>query len=52
MSTIEKAFAVILKNIGIALHTIGAGLASGLPREYSIAKANYFYDKAEENIKE
>ena len=47
---IEKALAATLKNIGTALHIIGAGLALGLPKEYSTAKANYFYGKAEEDV--
>ena len=45
ISAIEKALAVVLKNIGTALYTIGVGLIPGLSREYSTAKANYFYDK-------
>ncbi len=52
MLVIEKALAAILKDIGTALHIIGAGSASGSPREYSTAKANYFYGKAGENIEE
>ncbi len=52
MTIIEKALAVTLKDIGTAFHTIGAGPASGPPREYSTAKANYFYDKAGEDVKE
>ncbi len=31
---------------------IGAGLTPGLPREYSITKANYFYGKVGEDVKE
>ena len=52
MSAIEKALATALKDIGTALHIIGMGPASGLPREYSIAKANYFYGKAGEDVEE
>ncbi len=52
MLAIKKALAAALKNIGTVFHTIGAGLASGSPREYSIAKANYFYGKAEEDVEE
>ncbi len=48
----EKALAAALKDISTALHTIGAGLASGPPREYSTAKANYFYGKAEKDVEE
>jgi len=48
----EKALAAALKDIGTALHTIGAGLASGLAREYSMAKANYYYGKIGEDVKE
>ena len=52
MIAIEKTLAAALKNIGTALHTIGAGPASGPTREYSTAKANYFYGKAEEDVEE
>ncbi len=52
MTVTEKALAAVLKDIGTALHIIGAGSASGLAREYSIAKANYFYGKAGEDIEE
>ena len=52
MLAIEKALATVLKDIDITLHTISVESASGLPREYNIAKANYFYRKAEENVKE
>ena len=52
MTAIEKAFAAALKDIGIALHTIGARPASGLLRKYSTAKANYFYSKAEKDVEE
>ena len=52
MITTEKALAVTLKDIGNALNTIGAGLAPGLPKEYSTAKANYFYSKAGEDVEE
>jgi len=52
MTAIEKALATALKDIGTALHTIGAGPASGSARKYSTAKTNYFYGKAEEDIKE
>ena len=46
MTVTEKALAATLKDIGTALYTIGAGLAPGSLREYSTAKANYFYGKA------
>ncbi len=52
MSAIEKALAAALKDIGTALHIIGVGPASGPAREYSTAKANYFYGKAGEDIEE
>ena len=52
MTATEKALAAALKDIGTALHTIGAGLAPGTAREYSTAKANYYYGKAEENVEE
>src|SRR6266498_4017822 len=52
MTMTEKALAAVLKDIGTALHTIGAELALGSAREYSIAKANYYYDKAGEEVEE
>ncbi len=52
ISATEKAFAVTLKDIGTTLHTIGAGLASGLLREYGTTKANYFYGKAGKDVEE
>ena len=52
MTMTEKAVAAAFKNIGITLYIIGVGSASGPPKEYSITKANYFYDKAREDIKE
>ncbi len=52
MSTIEKTLAAALKDIDTALHIIGAGLAPEPPREYSIIKVNYFYDKVGEDIEE
>jgi len=52
MTATEKALAAALKDIGIALHMIGAGPASGPAREYSMAKANYFYGKAGEDVEE
>jgi len=48
----EKALAITLKDIGTAFHTIGAGLAPELSRKYSTVKANYFYSKAGEDVKE
>ncbi len=45
MTVTEKALAAALKDIGTALHTIGAGPVPGPPREYSTAKANYYYGK-------
>ncbi len=52
MTATEKALAAALKDISTALHTIGAGLAPGLPREYSIAKVNYYYGKAGKDVEE
>ena len=52
MTATEKALAAALKNIGTALHTIGAGPVPELAREYSTAKANYYYGKAGEDVKE
>ena len=52
MTVIEKALAAALKDIGTVLHTIGAGPASGPAREYSTAKANYYYGKAGEDVEE
>ena len=52
MSATENVLAAALKDIGTALHTIGAGSASGPAREYSTAKANYFYGKAGEDVEE
>ncbi len=52
MTATEKALAAALKNIGTALHTIGAGLAPGPAREYSTAKANYYYGKVGEDVEE
>ena len=50
MTATEKALAAALKDISTTLHTIGAGPASGSAREYSTAKANYYYGKAGEDI--
>ena len=52
MTATEKALAATLKDIGIALHTISAGPAPGLAREYITAKANYYYGKAGEDVEE
>src|SRR6266498_519471 len=52
MTATEKALAAALKDIGTALHTIGAGPGPAPPREYSTAKANYYYGKAGEDIEE
>ncbi len=52
MIATEKALATALKDIGNVLNVLGAGPALGPQREYSIAKSNYFYDKAEENVEE
>ena len=52
MTATEKALATVLKNIGTAFHTIGAGPASGPAREYSTAKTNYYYGKAGEDVEE
>jgi len=52
MTATEKALAAALKDIGTALHVIGTGPAPGPPREYSTAKANYYYGKAGEDIEE
>ncbi len=52
MIATEKILAAALKDIGTALHTIDAGPASELTRKYSIAKANYYYGKAGEDVEE
>ncbi len=52
MTATEKALAAALKDISTALHTIGAGPALGPAREYSTAKANYYYGKAGEDVEE
>src|SRR6266545_5651254 len=52
MTATEKALAAALKDIGTALHTIGAGPAPGQSREYSTVKANYYYGKAGEDVEE
>jgi len=52
MTVTEKALAAALKDIGIILHTIGAGPAPGPAREYSTAKANYYYGKVGEDVEE
>jgi len=52
MTATEKALAAALKDIGIALYTIGAGPAPRPAREYSMVKANYFYGKAGEDVEE
>ena len=52
MTATEKVLAAALKDISTALHTIDAGSAPGLVREYSTAKANYYYGKAEEDVEE
>ncbi len=52
MIATEKALAAALKDIGTALHTIGAGPGPAPAREYSTAKANYYYGKAGEDVKE
>ncbi len=52
MSATEKALAAALKDIGTAFYTIGVGLILGPPREYSMAKANYFYGKVGKDIEE
>jgi len=52
MTATEKALAAALKDIGTALHTIGAGLVPGPAREYSVAKVNYYYGKAGEDVEE
>ena len=41
-----------MKDIDTVFHTIGAGPASGPAREYSTAKANYYYGKAGEDVEE
>ena len=52
MTATEKVLTAALKDIDTALHTIDIRSASRSPKEYSIVKANYFYDKVGENIKE
>ena len=44
--------AAVFKDIGTTLHIIGIGSMLRSPRKYNIAKANYFYGKAEEDVKE
>ncbi len=48
----KKALAATFKDIGTTLYTIGARLALELLRKYSIAKANYFYNKVKKNVEE
>ncbi len=50
MTATKKALAATLKDINTAFHTIGAGSASELSKEYNTTKANYFYGKAEEDV--
>ncbi len=52
MSVIEKALAAVLKDISTAFYMISAVLALGSLKKYSTTKANYFYDKIGEDIKE
>ncbi len=52
MTITEKALAVALKDIGNVLNVLGTGPALKLQREYSIAKFNYFYGKAGEDLEE
>src|SRR6266540_1859512 len=52
MTATEKALAAALKDIGTALHMIGAGSGPASAREYSTAKANYYYGKAGEDVEE
>ena len=52
MTATEKALAAALKDIDTALHTISVGSAPGPAREYSMAKANYYYGKTGEDVKE
>ncbi len=52
MTVTEKILAAAFKNIGNALNVLGVRPTSGPPREYSIAKSNYFYDKAGEDVEE
>jgi len=52
MMAMEKTLAAALKDIGTALHTIGTGPAPGPAREYSTAKANYYYGKVGEDVEE
>ena len=44
--------ATVLKDIGNTFNVLGVELASGSQREYSIAKSNYFYEKAGKDIEE
>ncbi len=46
MTATEKVLAAALKDIGNILNVLGVGSAPESSREYSIAKSNYFYDKA------
>ena len=52
MMVTEKVLAAALKDISTAFHMIGAGPAPGSAREYSTAKANYYYGKAGEDVEE
>ncbi len=52
MTAIKKVLAAALKDIGNILYMIGVGSASGSLREYSMAKVNFFYSMAEEDMKE
>ena len=52
MTATEKALAAVLKDIGTALHTIGARPAPEPAREYSTVKANYYYGKVGEDVEE
>ncbi len=48
----EKMLTAIFKDIGNVLNVLGVGSASESQREYSMAKSNYFYGKAGDDIEE
>ncbi len=52
MIATEKVLTAVLKDISNVLNVLGAGLASGPLREYSITKSNYFYGKVEKDVEE
>ncbi len=51
MTVTEKALIAMLKDIGIIFYIIDAGLVL-VPKKFSIAKTNYYYDKVKKDIEE